>query len=150
MTFWNSIGDIIWYFLLVTAFVAYFFVLFAVLADIFRDHTLNGWGKALWVLAVIALPFLSVLIYLIARGKGMAERSARRYQKEYHPSGEDYIREVAATGGSAADEIRKAKILYDDDMITLVEYNTLKAQALGGKPITVDGTPAAMNGTPVT
>ena len=93
MGFWNSFGDIIWWFLWIFAFTAYLFVLFAILADLFRDHELNGWWKALWIIFLIFVPFLTALVYLIARGRGMAERSGARHEqvrgglRRVHPVG---------------------------------------------------------------
>ena len=104
--FWGSFWDIIWWFLWAFFFVAYLFALFAVIGDLFRDHTLNGWLKAVWIIFLIFVPFLTLLIYLIARGRGMAERSA-------------------------ADEIAKAKSLLDAGTISQAEYDALKAKALG-------------------
>ena len=70
----NSFGDFFW--LLVWAFVfgCYLVVLFQVVVDLFRDQDLSGWWKAIWIIFLIIVPFLSVLIYVIARGRGMAER----------------------------------------------------------------------------
>src|SRR4051812_18099814 len=70
---WNIIGLLFWSF----AFVAYLFALFAIFADLFRDQQLGGGWKALWVIFLIFVPFLTALVYLIARGRGMAERSAK-------------------------------------------------------------------------
>jgi len=83
MNFWESFWDIIWWFFWVFAFIAYLMALFAIIGDLFRDHKLNGWAKAVWIIFLIFVPFLTALIYLIARGSGMAERSqkqARQYQ----------------------------------------------------------------------
>ena len=121
--FWNVIWIIFWSF----AFVAYLFALFAIVADLFRDHKLNGWWKALWILFLIFVPFLTVLVYLIARGRGMAERSARE-QKQVQRATDDYIKQVA--GASKADEITKAKQLLDNGTITQDEYASLKAKIL--------------------
>ncbi|MET1018978.1 MAG: PLDc N-terminal domain-containing protein, partial [Microterricola sp.] len=68
MNFWEVVGLFFWSF----AFVAYLFVLFAILTDLFRDHSTNGWVKALWIILLVFVPFLTALIYLIARGSGMA------------------------------------------------------------------------------
>jgi hypothetical protein len=75
--FWGSFWDIIWWFLWIFFFMAYLFALFAVIGDLFRDHTLNGWGKAVWIIFLIFVPFLTLLVYLIARGNSMAQRSRR-------------------------------------------------------------------------
>ena len=73
-TFWSAFLYIFWIF----AFVAFLMVLFTVLVDLFRDHGLNGWWKALWVIFLVFFPVLGVLVYLIARGRGMAERNLAR------------------------------------------------------------------------
>lgn len=128
MDFWNNIWNVIWTFFWIFAFIAYLFALFAVIGDLFRDRKLNGWWKALWIIFLVFLPFLTVLVYLIARGRGMAERSQKEV-KQAQSATDDYIRSVAAAP-SAADEIAKAKALLDAGTITQDEYNTLKAKAL--------------------
>ena len=71
--FWEVIWAIFWAF----AFITYLFAIFAIIGDLFRDHKLNGWWKALWIVFLVFLPFLTALVYLIARGKGMAERQVK-------------------------------------------------------------------------
>ena len=130
--FWGSFWDIIWWFLWIFFFMAYLFALFAVIGDLFRDHKLNGWWKAVWIIFLIFVPFLTLLVYLIARGNGMAQRSAKQ-AAELQSAQDAYIKSVAASGGgaSAADEIAKAKGLLDAGTITQAEYDALKAKALG-------------------
>ena len=77
MSLWDSFWGIFWWTIWFFAFVAYLWVVFAIISDLFRDHELNGWWKALWIVFLIFLPFLTSLVYLIARGRGMAERSLR-------------------------------------------------------------------------
>jgi ABC-type multidrug transport system fused ATPase/permease subunit len=128
--FWENVWNIIWLLFWSFAFVAYLFALFAIIADLFRDQKLNGWWKALWVIFLIFVPFLTALVYVIARGRGMAERSmkdAAETQKET----DAYIRSVAISGGSATDEIAKAKKLLDDGTITAEEYAAIKSKVLG-------------------
>ncbi len=127
--FWGSFGDIIWWFLFVFFFMAYLFALFAVIGDLFRDHQLNGWWKAVWIIFLIFVPFLTLLIYLIARGRGMAERSAKE-AAQLQQAQSDYIKSVAGSAPTAADEIAKAKSLLDAGTITQAEYDALKAKAL--------------------
>ena len=127
MDFWNNVWNVIWLFFWSFAFIAYLFALFAVIGDLFRDRKLNGWWKALWIIFLIFLPFLTVLVYLIARGNGMAERQARVVQQAQKET-DTYIKTVA--GSSAADEIAKAKALLDDGTITQGEFEHLKAKAL--------------------
>jgi uncharacterized membrane protein len=128
MDFLEATWDIIWFFFWTFAFIAYLMVLFSIIGDIFRDHTLNGWGKAAWMLFLVFVPFLTALIYLIARGKSMAERQMRAAQQNQAAT-EQYVRSVAGSG-SSAEEITKAKALLDSGTITADEYEALKAKAL--------------------
>ena len=127
MSFWGNFWDIIGWFLWAFVFIAYLMALFAIIGDLFRDHKLNGWWKALWILFLVFVPFLTALVYLIARGRGMAERQNKEV-KQAQTAADDYIRNVA--GSSASDEIAKAKSLLDAGTITQDEYNLLKAKAL--------------------
>jgi hypothetical protein len=129
MDFWENIWNVIWLLFWSFAFVAYLFALFAIIADLFRDRELNGWWKALWIIFLIFLPFLTALIYVIARGRGMAERSAKDAAVSQAET-DKYIRSVAGSS-SAVDEIAKAKKLLDDGTITADEYAALKAKVLG-------------------
>ena len=124
MGFWDFLWLLFWSYI----FVAYLMLLFHIFADVFRDRDLGGFAKALWVIFLIVATFLSVLIYLIARGRGMAERqagAARQAQAET----EQYIQSVASAPNSA-DQIASAKALLDDGTITQTEYEQLKAKAL--------------------
>ncbi|QTX03413.1 SHOCT domain-containing protein [Agromyces archimandritae] len=127
MSFWQSFWDVIWWFLWAFVFIAYLFALFAVIIDLFRDQKLNGWWKAVWIIFLIFVPFLTVLVYLIARGSGMAERSAKEAGQAQKAT-DDYIRDVA--GSSPSDEIAKAKSLLDAGTITPEEFASIKAHAL--------------------
>jgi uncharacterized membrane protein YcjF (UPF0283 family) len=131
MEFWESFWDIIWWFLWVFVFVAYLMVLFQIITDLFRDRDLNGWAKAAWLILMLFLPIVTALIYLIARGRGMAERSAH-WAEASRKQTESYIREVA--GATPSDEIAKAKALLESGAITQTEYDTLKARAISGEP----------------
>ncbi|AWG97451.1 SHOCT domain-containing protein [Rhodococcus ruber] len=123
MDFW----DIIWFIIISFAFIAYLMVLFSIIGDLFRNHQQSGWIKAIWIVFLIFLPFLTALIYLIVNGKGMAERSAREYAQAKQAQ-DSYIREVA--GKSPAEHIADAKALLDAGTITEAEYQALKAKAL--------------------
>ena len=72
-----SFWDIVWFIFIFFAFMAYLMVIFSVIGDLFRDDSVSGWVKALWIIALIFLPFLTLLLYLIIRGRGMAERTAQ-------------------------------------------------------------------------
>lgn len=126
-SFWSNLWDVIWLFFWIFAFIAYLFALFAVIGDLFRDRKLNGWWKALWIIFLVFLPFLTVLVYLIARGRGMAERSQKEV-KQAQDATDQYIKQVA--GSSPADEIAKAKALLDAGTITQAEYDAIKAKVL--------------------
>ena len=108
--------------------VFYLMILFHIIGDLFRDKELSGWWKALWIIALILVPFLSALIYLIARGKGMAERQAGEMQKAQAAT-DSYIQEVAGRS-NPADQIATAKNLLDQGTITQTEFDQLKAAAL--------------------
>ncbi|WP_308492110.1 SHOCT domain-containing protein [Microbacterium terrisoli] len=123
MGFWDIFWFIIWSFF----FVAYLMVLFSIIGDLFRDRELNGWWKALWIIFLIFVPFLTSLVYLIARGRGMAERSATQAHAAKQAT-DSYIRDVA--GKSPSDEIADAAKLLEAGTITTEEYEMLKAKAL--------------------
>jgi len=111
-------------------FVMYLMILFHIIADLFRDNQLSGWWKALWVIALIIFPFLTALIYLIARGRGMAERQSVDMQRA-RAANEAYIKQVAGNGtGNPVDQIATAKKLLDSGAITPAEFDRLKATAL--------------------
>ena len=128
MGFWENFFDVIWWFWFAFAFIAYLFALFAIIGDLFRDHKLNGWWKALWIIFLIFVPFLTALVYLIARGKGMAERSASEAQQAKAAT-DAYIQQVSG-GKSPAEEIAHAAELLKAGTITTEEYEKLKAKAL--------------------
>lgn len=123
-----SIVEFLWYALMVFAFVAYLFILFFIITDLFRDHKLSGWFKAIWIVFLIFFPFITALVYLIARGKGMGER-AQQAQQEMAAAQQAYIREAAGKSGPA-DQITQAKALLDSGAITQEEFDALKAKAL--------------------
>ena len=118
----------IWWFL----FFAFLMVLFQIFGDLFRDHETSGWAKAAWVVFLIVFPILGALVYLIARGKGMAERRSKEIA-QVQSAQADYIRSVAAGGGgsaSAAEQVAKAKELLDSGAINQQEFDAMKAKAL--------------------
>ena len=126
---WNTFWDFLWTAIVVFAFIAYLMILFNILVDLFwRDHKTSGWIKAIWVIFLIVLPYLTALVYLIARGKGMAER-AREQAMAAKRDTDDYIKQAA--GRSPAQEIADAKNLLETGTITQAEFDTLKAKALG-------------------
>ena len=124
MSFW----DIVWFILISFAFIAYLMVLFAILGDLFRDPKASGFEKAAWIIALIFLPFLTAVIYLIVRGKDMGERQLRSAEQMKEQQ-DAYIREVASKA-SPTDQIAQAKSMLDAGAITPEEYERLKAKAL--------------------
>ncbi len=111
-------------------FFAWFMCLFWVISDIFRSRDLSGVAKTFWVFFVIILPWLGILVYLIARGHGMQERQLEQ-AKQMHEAQAEYIKSVAgSSGGSATDQIASAKSLLDSGAISQAEFDALKAKAL--------------------
>jgi NADH:ubiquinone oxidoreductase subunit 6 (subunit J) len=107
-------------------FAAWLMVLFTILSDLFRDHDISGWSKALWVLFLIFVPFLAALIYLIARGHGMRERALKQ-QEAAQKQFDAYVRQTAG-GGSAADELTKLARLHDEKKLSDEEFERAKAK----------------------
>ena len=120
--------DVMWTMLVFFAWVIWFWLLITVFADVFRRHDIGGGTKALWVVFVIILPFLGVLIYLIAESKGMAERNMEAAQTAQAQT-DEYIKSVASQG-DPAEQIAKAKQLLDSGAISNAEYDALKQKAL--------------------
>ncbi|WP_227979439.1 SHOCT domain-containing protein [Nocardia spumae] len=124
----DSFWDYVWYTILIFAFVAYLIILFQIIVDLFRDHTVSGIAKAVWVIGLVLFPYITALVYLIVRGKGMAVR-AQHAHAEAKQATDEYIRQVA--GKSPAEEIADAKALRDAGTIDDAEFEQLKRRALG-------------------
>ena len=122
--------DILWTMLIFFLWIAWFWILITVFADIFRRHDTSGFGKVLWLIFVILVPFLGVFVYLIANHDGMTKRNIERMQNQQAQM-DDYVRSVSAGSGGAAAEIEKAKGLLDSGAITQAEFDSIKAKALG-------------------
>jgi len=124
-------GSVLLWMLEFFLFVIWFWLLLGIFSDLFRDHELSGGWKAVWVIVLVVLPFLGILIYLLARGKGMAERGMKANQVAQEQL-DARIRAAAGTSGSdsAADQIAKAKGLLDSGAIDQAEYDALKSRAL--------------------
>jgi hypothetical protein len=121
-------GNILWAMVIGFFMVIFLVLLFQVFGDLFRDQDLSGWAKAAWTIFIIVLPFLGLLVYVIARGRGMAERRVadmQRSQEQFNA----YVRETAGTGGPA-EEIAKAKELLDSGAITQEEFEAIKRKQL--------------------
>jgi predicted PurR-regulated permease PerM len=128
VSFIDIFWSMLWFFFL----FIWIMILVHILSDLFRDHTLSGATKTLWVLFLVFLPFLAVLIYLFTRGQGMAERAAAR-QQQAQDQFEGYVRTVATTGDATAtptEQIAQAKQLLDAGTIDQAEFDRLKAKAL--------------------
>ncbi len=125
MSFW----DVVWFIVISFAFVAYLMVMFSIIADLFRDRDTSGGVKALWILGLIVFPFLVALIYLIVKGNGMAERSARSADT-MRKQQDEYIKSVAGPQTSPAEQIEKAHSMLDAGAISQAEFEQLKAKAL--------------------
>jgi Short C-terminal domain/Phospholipase_D-nuclease N-terminal len=124
--FWSVLGSMLFFFL----WVIWFWLLIKVFADIFRRDDLSGWGKTLWIIFVIILPFLGVFIYLITQSSHIAQRDMSQAQSQQRQF-DDYVRSVSGSSGGAAGEIAQAKQLLDAGTITQNEYDAIKAKALG-------------------
>ncbi|MCC2032080.1 SHOCT domain-containing protein [Microbacterium allomyrinae] len=121
--------DLFWFLLWSFYFIAYLYVVIIIITDLFRDEKLNGWLKAVWIIALVFVPFLTALVYIIARGKGMAERS-QSARGGVVPESDDYR---PAASSTPADDIAKAKELLDAGTISQGEFDALKSKALGNQ-----------------
>jgi uncharacterized small protein (DUF1192 family) len=122
-----SLGDALLVTLEIFFLVIWIWILITVLVDLFRDHELSGWAKAAWVFFLIVLPFLGVLIYLIARGDGMRRRAVEE-QRHMQQASEEYIRSVA--GSSPVDQLHRLDELRARGAISQEEFERLKARVL--------------------
>ena len=120
--------DVLWTMIIFFAFIIWIWLLITVFSDIFRRKDIGGGMKAVWIVFVILLPYLGVLIYLIAEHNGMADRSEAQMQ-QMKAQQDDYIKSVASSA-SPADQIAQAKSLLDSGAITQAEFDAIKAKAL--------------------
>jgi hypothetical protein len=125
----NDFGEVLlwsfWFFIWIAAITVWF----RCVLDMFGDQTLSGWGKAGWSLLLIFVPWIGVLVYLIARGRSMTARQASK-AAEMQSAQEQYIKQVAGTSTSATDQIASASSLLKSGAINQVEFDALKAKAL--------------------
>ncbi|MCX5395133.1 SHOCT domain-containing protein [Streptomyces sp. NBC_00094] len=124
--------DLFWTMLWFFLWIMWLFLLFKVITDIFRDHDLGGWGKAGWLIFCILLPYLGVLVYVIARGKSMGQRDVKQ-AKASEAAFQDYIRKTAGAtpaGGGAAAELARLAELKEKGSITAEEFEKAKAKVL--------------------
>lgn len=121
-------GTILQYFLVAFVFMAYLILVFVIIGDLMRDRELSGWWKAIWIVALVIIPWLTGLIYLIARGKGMTERAAAQ-AAEIQKAQAEYVKSVAGSTDPST-QIAQAKKLHDDGVISDEEFAQLKSKAL--------------------
>ncbi|MBS1677046.1 MAG: SHOCT domain-containing protein [Actinobacteria bacterium] len=123
-----SFGELLLLVFEVFLFVIWIWILFAIISDLFRDHGLSGWWKAVWIIFLVFLPFLGALIYLIARGNGMRDRTIKA-QAEAKEHFDQYVREQASST-SPADELHKLADLRDKGALSDAEFEQAKAKLL--------------------
>ena len=121
--------DVLWSMIIFFAFIIWIWLLITVFADVFRRRDIGGGMKAIWIIFVILLPYLGVLVYLIAEHQGMADRNMAQMQQVKEQQ-DAYIKTVAASS-SPTDQIAQAKQLLDSGAITQAEFDSIKAKALG-------------------
>jgi phospholipase D-like protein/putative oligomerization/nucleic acid binding protein len=122
-----NLGELLLLALEIFFFVIWIWILIVILNDLFRDHELSGWAKAAWVLFLVFIPFLTALIYLIARGNGMRDRTIKA-QADAKKHFDEYVREQAHT--SPADELHKLNDLKEKGAISQGEFDQAKAKLL--------------------
>jgi Short C-terminal domain/Phospholipase_D-nuclease N-terminal len=122
-------GQVLWSMVWFTLFFVWIWLLITVFGDIFRSPDLSGWGKALWTIFVIVAPYLGVFVYLIARGRKMFEHDVAQAQAQ-DAAMQQYIREVAGSNATPADEISRLAALRDSGTLTEAEFEQLKARTL--------------------
>ena len=120
--------DVLWSMIIFFAFIIWIWLLITVFADVFRRRDIGGGMKAIWIIFVILLPYLGVLVYLIAEHQGMADRNMAQMQQVKEQQ-DAYIKTVAASS-SPTDQIAQAKQLLDSGAITQAEFDGIKAKAL--------------------
>ncbi|MFD8011540.1 SHOCT domain-containing protein [Streptomyces sp. NPDC058955] len=123
----NVFWTMCWFFL----WIMWFFLLFRIVTDIFRDHELSGWGKAGWLAFCILLPFLGVLVYVIARGTGMTRRDVQQARAS-EAAFQEYVRKAAGTSGGSggAAELARLAELKEKGALSDAEYERAKAKLL--------------------
>jgi hypothetical protein len=122
--------NVLWDILIIFAWILFIWIAIVCFTDIFRRRDISGWGKAAWVILIVIIPWIGVLIYLIANHDGMADRSEKQSQAA-QAQFDTYVRQAAGTGGPA-NEIETAKKLLDAGTITQAEFDAIKAKAVGG------------------
>lgn len=123
-----SFGELLLLVVGIALFVIWIWILFAIISDLFRDHDTSGWAKAVWILFLVFVPFLTMLVYLIARGQGMRERAIKAEAEAKHEF-DSYIRQEAQA--TPADELHKLHELKEKGALTDAEFEQAKAKLLG-------------------
>ena len=128
-----GLAELLWWTIELFFLFLFIWIFIILISDIFRDHSLSGWGKAAWILLLIILPLIGSLIYIIVRGPSMAERSQKQAAAAQAQM-DDYIRQAAASssGGGAADELSKLASLRDSGTISEEEFQSMKAKVVAG------------------
>ncbi len=122
-----SFGELLLVVVEIFLFVVWIWILFTIITDLFRDHEMSGWAKALWILFLVFIPFLTGLVYLIARGSGMRDRAIKA-QTDAKKHFDEYVREQANT--SPADELHKLNELREKGALSQAEFDQAKAKLL--------------------
>ncbi|MFZ9988519.1 MAG: SHOCT domain-containing protein [Candidatus Nanopelagicales bacterium] len=120
-------GQFLWSLLVIFFMIMYFMILFSVVIDLFRNHQMGGFAKALWIIFLLCIPFISLLVYVIVYGKSMATRQQQAVTEAQQEQA-DYIKQVAGT--SPAEQIAQAQQLLNSGAISQAEFDKLKAKAL--------------------
>jgi L-cystine uptake protein TcyP (sodium:dicarboxylate symporter family) len=127
-----DLGDVFWSLLVIFFMVIYFMIIFSIIGDLFRSHDIGGFSKAIWVLALLFLPLITPLVYLIVRGSGMTDRAitaAQRAQEQQVAVAKQVVAS-SGSGASTTDQIAHGKELLDSGAITAEEYDAIKKKAL--------------------
>jgi ABC-type multidrug transport system fused ATPase/permease subunit len=122
-----SFGDLLLLVVEIFLFVIWIWILFTIIGDLFRDHEMSGWAKALWILLLVFIPFLTMLVYLIARGSGMRERTIKAQAEAKHHF-DQYVQQQAHS--TPADELHKLNELKEKGALTAEEFEKAKAKLL--------------------
>ncbi len=120
-------GEFLWSLLVIFFMIMYFMILFSVVIDLFRNHQMGGFAKALWIIFLIFIPLISLLVYVIVYGKSMAMRQQQAVTQAQQEQ-DAYIKQVAGT--SPAEQIAQAQQLLNSGAISQAEFDKLKAKAL--------------------
>lgn len=146
MPLWDIVVSIFWFMILIT----WIWLLIAIFSDIFRDHELSGWGKALWSLGIIIVPWLGALAYLVVRGRSMNERALAESKRREEAFGQYVVQTAAGGSTSTADELAKLADLREKGTISDEEFEHAKAKTLGREPASTVSTNSDQRSVPST